>query len=232
MAKVCSKCGIEKDESEFYKKSQMKDGLFSYCTTCHNMQTASYYRINKDKVCNRQAAYYKDNAENKKTYRKARAEKSKVYQRSYYLNNKERLDSNNKGYYKVNKDKIMQQKMAHDKQRMLVDSMFKLVKQTRSLLRCSLSRKGYSKKSKTADLLGCAFESFMEHLGPIPCDNPHLDHICPISQAKTEEEVNKLQSYVNFQWLTPEDNIRKSDNQTEEGLFMCRFLLGREWIYG
>jgi hypothetical protein len=71
----------------------------------------------------------------------------------------------------------------------------------------------------------------MIRLGNPPCEHPHLDHICPVAQAKTEEEVIKLQNYINFQWLTPEENTSKGDKPTEEGIFLCRFLLGREWIY-
>jgi hypothetical protein len=117
------------------------------------------------------------------------------------------------------------------KERKLKDPNYALSRASRNLLYKAILRKGFKKKSHTADLLGCTFEAFMSHLGPKPCDNPELDHICPVAQAKTEEEVNKLQSYINFQWLTKEENLKKSDSQTDEGLFLCRFLLGRDWIY-
>ena len=39
----------------------------------------------------------------------------------------------------------------------------------------------------------------------------HLDHIYPISLAKSEEEVIKLNHYTNFQPLWSEDNLRKSN---------------------
>lgn len=34
MSKVCSKCKIEKDESEFYNNRRMPDGLDYYCKEC------------------------------------------------------------------------------------------------------------------------------------------------------------------------------------------------------
>jgi hypothetical protein len=34
MSKVCSKCKIEKDESEFYSNKRMPDGLDYYCKDC------------------------------------------------------------------------------------------------------------------------------------------------------------------------------------------------------
>jgi hypothetical protein len=94
----------------------------------------------------------------------------------------------------------------------------------------SLKAKGFKKSSKTATILGCSYEQFMAHLGPKPCENPALDHMCPISQAKTEEEAVKLNHYSNFQWLTPEDNLKKSDNKTVKGVILCNSLLGRDWI--
>ena len=53
------------------------------------------------------------------------------------------------------------------------------------------------------------------------------DHICPCAQAETEEELIKLQHYLNIRPY--KDNLVKSDNKTPEGDDMCRLLLGREW---
>ena len=36
--KVCSKCKIEKDESEFYNNKRMPDGLDYYCKSCRSKQ--------------------------------------------------------------------------------------------------------------------------------------------------------------------------------------------------
>jgi hypothetical protein len=48
-------------------------------------------------------------------------------------------------------------------------------------------------------------------------------------QGKSAEEISKLFHYSNLRWTTPEENLRKSGNQTEEGLILCKKLLGREW---
>jgi len=48
--KVCSKCKIEKDESEFGNKKDCKNGLSPKCKTCKKIEGKSYRTLNKDKV--------------------------------------------------------------------------------------------------------------------------------------------------------------------------------------
>ncbi len=82
-----------------------------------------------------------------------------------------------------------------------------------------LKRGGYSKKSKTAQMLGCDWQTLKEHLESkftdgMSWDNRHLwhiDHIIPLSSGKTEEEVMALCHYLNLQPLWAEDNIRKGN---------------------
>ena len=40
----------------------------------------------------------------------------------------------------------------------------------------------------------------------------HIDHIVPLSVAKTEAEVIKLNHYSNLQYLYASDNLEKSDS--------------------
>lgn len=76
---------------------------------------------------------------------------------------------------------------------------------------------GYSKRSKTTDLLGCDFKQLKSHLeskftNGMNWDNYgkwHIDHIIPIASAKTEDEIVALNHYTNLQPLWAEDNIRK-----------------------
>lgn len=54
MSKICSKCKIEKDESEFYNNKRMPDGLDYYCKDCRSGANHSadegwdYYEANKN----------------------------------------------------------------------------------------------------------------------------------------------------------------------------------------
>ena len=84
-------------------------------------------------------------------------------------------------------------------------------------LRISIKKSGYSKKSKTNEILGCSFNNFKFYLenkfqdwmywenqglynGEINygCD---IDHIIPLSSDKNEEEIMRLNHYTNLQPL-------------------------------
>jgi hypothetical protein len=46
----------------------------------------------------------------------------------------------------------------------------------------------------------------------------HLDHIVPISTAKSEEDVKQLSHYSNIQPLWAEDNLKKSNKYDKENI--------------
>ena len=79
--------------------------------------------------------------------------------------------------------------------------------------------KNNNKTYKTFDIVGCSPEFVKEHLEKqfiegMTWENQgkwHIDHIIPLSSAKTEEEVYKLCHYTNLQPLWAEDNLRKSN---------------------
>jgi hypothetical protein len=46
--KVCTKCKVEKELSQFYKHRSMKDGLQYKCIECCNRYSKERYHTNKD----------------------------------------------------------------------------------------------------------------------------------------------------------------------------------------
>lgn len=48
--KTCRICKVEKPLSDFYKKSDMRDGHFNNCKDCHNARSSAWAKANKDRV--------------------------------------------------------------------------------------------------------------------------------------------------------------------------------------
>ena len=95
--------------------------------------------------------------------------------------------------------------------------IFKISANIRSSISTSLRENNYTKKSKTTQILGCSFDEFKTYIESkfqpwMNWDNYGLynaepnygwdiDHIIPLSTAKTEEDVIRLNHYTNLQPL-------------------------------
>lgn len=55
--KKCSKCGLEKNYSEFFKDSHFKSGYRTDCKECHLIVQKSYKKINHDKIEQKRKEY-------------------------------------------------------------------------------------------------------------------------------------------------------------------------------
>lgn len=214
MNKFCSKCNKFKSIEEFRESKLNLDGLFRWCKECEKVYKREYYQRNKEKV-NKKNILWKEN--NRERYDE--------YHKKYWIKNKERLKKINKENYLKNKNRIAKQKQEYDKHKRQIDPIHKLKQNTRNLIRNSFKKTGYSKTSKTFQILGCTFEDLNRYLfenakKKYPDFTPkdylvkgkyHIDHIIPLVTAKTEEDVIKLNHYTNLQLLTAEDNNIKRD---------------------
>ncbi len=59
--KICSKCGIEKEVSDFYKETAKRDGLSSLCKACDKSRLKRYYKDNKEKIDMRNIEFHRKN---------------------------------------------------------------------------------------------------------------------------------------------------------------------------
>jgi hypothetical protein len=117
-------------------------------------------------------------------------------------------------------------------QRYKTDNLFRLIVNIRELIKKSLKRKSHKKTCKTQDILGCSFENFKLHLESkfqtwMNWDNYgnpkdgifelnkswDIDHIIPISSAKTKEDIIRLNHYTNLQPLCSLTNRRIKRNK-------------------
>lgn len=114
--KICTKCKIEKELSEFYKKKDRKYGVTSNCKICVNKYGKEYRKNNQKKISELQKEWYKKNQEQiiekQKKYRQNNLEKirAKDHERckKYRENNKEKLRELNKNYRQDNKEKLLE----------------------------------------------------------------------------------------------------------------------------
>lgn len=202
--KTCTRCKVEKEFTEFNKDKTRHDGLFPQCTECKKSNYKENYLKTRDEKIKKAREWVLNNKEKRKEYRKL-----------YNVRNKELNNKSCREWYSINKKKVNE----YYKKRKENDPLFKLRCNIATLIRFCIKKQGYSKKSKTFKILGCTIEEFKVHLenkfvDGMTWDNHgkwHLDHIYPVSLAKDEEELIKLNHYTNFQPLWALDNIRKSN---------------------
>ena len=82
--KVCTKCGVNKNFSEYGYSSKGRYGLLSWCKTCGNIRQQEWRLTNKEKVNSRAREYYHNRAkENPELF--YHAKRSKAIKASYGL---------------------------------------------------------------------------------------------------------------------------------------------------
>jgi hypothetical protein len=132
----------------------------------------------------------------------------------YRKKNEEKVKLRRKKYYDNNKDKHL--KYFINKRNN--DPIFKLKDNIRRRINVFLSLKKIPKNSSTFDIVGCTPQFLKEYLENKFTEGMswglvgkyiHIDHIIPLSSAKTEEEVIKLCHYTNLQPLWGKDNMSK-----------------------
>lgn len=162
--------------------------------------------------CKNCVKIYRDNN------KEERNKKQRIYDRG--------RSSQRKEYYEANKETIIKKSVEYSRRKREEDPLFKLSHNIRRLVKKSLSYKGWEKKTKTQEILGCDFKTFEAHLNDnlygftIDDKGLDVDHIIPVSTATTEEELLKLNHYTNLQLLPSEYNRHiKSDKPFDEKHF-------------
>jgi hypothetical protein len=189
--KKCTNCCIEKPYEEFYKRG---NGYKSHCKVCTGKYYELYYEKNKKKHNDKMKDHYEKNINN-----------YKLNALNYRVLNAEKIKKNNREFIRKKRNE---------------DPIFKLITNLRSRTYSFFKVKKMSKKNTTKELLGCTPEQLKEHIEKLFTDGMswdllgeriEIDHIIPLSSAKTEEDVYKLCNYLNLQPMWAEDNRKKSN---------------------
>lgn len=173
---------------------------------------------NKQKAAEYQKQYKIDNPDcNKKytkLYRERNPDKAKESSKKYKTNNKDKITAARIAY-KARKNELLKIKRA-------TDPLFNLKSSIRGGVIKSFYRINARKNNKTEEILGCTYQELKIHLEALfqpwmtwtnygkyngtECFGWDIDHIIPLSSAKSEEDIIKLNHYSNLQPLCSKIN--------------------------
>lgn len=176
-----------------------------------------YRKKNKEKIKQVKKKWAGKNKDKVLAQRLRNKNKKKESDKKYAKANKEKINLIKKKWAKENPEKRKISKTKHFLKRLSVDPLFKLKHNISCSIRQSMKRHGYSKKSRSCEILGCSFEMFKQHIESLwqpwmnwdnygkydgtPNYGWDIDHITPLSSAKIEQDVINLNHYSNLQPL-------------------------------
>jgi hypothetical protein len=171
---------------------------------------AKYQIANKEDIAKKTKLRYQSNPEKYKARARNWASANKLLvsemRREWAAKNRARTREYALSYYHKMKD----------------DALFASKLRARSAVNSAFRRMGYTKKTRTYAVLGCDWESFKTHIERqfikgMTWGNRgewHIDHIQPLSAAKTEADVISLTHFTNLRPMWAADNLAKSDKIT------------------
>ena len=200
--KQCNVCKETKELTEFNKASTYKDKVYhrGECKPCNlKMQSLNqsaqikYRRSEKGK-------------EVRKQYKKT--EKCLEYNREYDRERGLKPERKQKQYENL-------------KRKLNEDPFFRLKHNLRNRVRGAFKAKVWYKNNSVIEFIGCELDFLKDYIASkfepgMTWDNYgkygwHVDHIYPLSLAKTAAELEKLCHYTNLQPLWAKDNLYKGN---------------------
>lgn len=165
----------------------------------------------------------------KKRFKMKNPSAQREYDKKQRLKNREAMDERRKRWAAKNPEKVKaaaaRSRSTLEKRRVIYkktasDPMAKLRMAIRDRMRSAIKRNGWSKGGgKTPEYLGCDWERVRNHLEKQFREGMgwhnhgfygwHIDHIMPLSSAKTIEELIPLLHYTNLQPLWASENMKK-----------------------
>lgn len=197
--KVCSRCRLEQSLECFRHDKSRFDGFDHRCKVCVEARRKTSLSVKKYNQKYRKSSKYKIYDENRRaTPAYKSAEKIRKSTPEYKASDCKRA-------------------VRYKAQRRKIDPFFKFTGKLRTLIRLEIKSGGFTKRSKTFQILGCTFEEFRAYFEPLfrtgmTWENHgewHIDHIVPMATAKTKEEALKLNHYTNLRPLWATENLKK-----------------------
>jgi hypothetical protein len=197
--KICSKCKVEKDVCEFYKKNKYSNLYRGQCKKCMDTNSSTYKKNNAEIISEKSKKFRKENPEINKEKCRIYKEKNPETFKKWLEKNKEHRRNYINNYNLNPKNKIK-------------NSLRSRINE--------LMNKKYD-NPRTINLVGCDYDFLMKYIESKFTENMswdnygyygwHLDHIKPLSSANTKKEIYDLYHYTNLQPLWGTDNLKKSN---------------------
>lgn len=215
--KHCYACNKDKPLDDFYRHSKKPDGRQTQCKECQNAHFKVFYKAHTDQYTSTRRKYYRQNKEKisiqSKKYYQQNKEKVAIRSKTYYQSHKEQHNAWRRQWRAENKDRLAayarksrQDPIKHEKVRLL------------KMARKIFDHQGTNHSPTLESICGCIPLELYRHLcrtweknygrpyNGEPCE---IDHVLPLKEAKTIEDVHRLFHYSNLQLLTKEDNRTK-----------------------
>jgi hypothetical protein len=167
--KICTRCGIKKEFSEFNKLKKRKDGHRSTCRECDH-ERGKIYRIkhleqvrakgrehyyeNRDKVLQYQHDHKEEANARKYKWSANNVEKRKEICRRYYETHKEQI----KEYYRNNREECNRKRVEYN----TAHPQARIAHNLRTAMWRILT--GRSKGGRMLGLIGCEWNFFLKHI--------------------------------------------------------------------
>ena len=206
LIKICGNCNVGKKTNEFSSRKISKDGFRNICKLCESKKHSEWYFKNIEKIKLKNSIWRENNKDKILLNVENFHNKNPNYNKEYNIKNRENINIRNN-------------------KRRNTDINFKIKENIRLLIKNSFKFNNNKKNTKTIQILGCSYEEFKQHLESQFADwmnwdnygNPKdgiyetnktwdIDHKTPLSSAKTEEDIIRLNHYSNLQPLCSYNN--------------------------
>ena len=203
--KICSKCGIEKDVSEFYKAKNSKRGD---CKECRRLYCKEYYQKNKAQLSVKNKVYQENHVDEIREWRKNYHQDNKPEiakkKKILYDKNKVAIAVQKKIYQQDHKDEIRQYCKDNKERRARNWSIYsKTEAGIAANLKHRHKRRALKKGAKTQDFSPieilkrdgyrcqiCHKKTRPDYKNPNHPLYPNLDHIIPLSKGGEHSRLN------------------------------------------
>lgn len=233
----CNVCVNKSSNENRKKRYQLNPELLEKRKESMRKTTQEYFKKNKEKLKEYNKRYNQKKSEQKRLIREEKKQiklkeleikkekrrivleenkkireekKEQIIKRKEYYNSEE--------YRTIKQQKNKERQYKKWKRRWNEDEMFAMKTRLRNLIRNSFRRQGYKKfNESTESIVGINYDEFKKYLELIFLDGMtwdnrgewHIDHIIPLSSAKSKEDLIKLCHYTNLQPLWAKDNLKK-----------------------